>query len=235
MEKDMETVCIGQHYTVNINGLSLYYEVAGAGKPVILIHGNGGDHKVFHVEIMQLVEAGYQVYALDSRGQGENEPLDEYHYEDMAEDVYAFIEKLQLDKPAYYGWSDGGIVGLLLEIAHPGTLGMMAISGANLNPAGMEPDMVAWIQAENEKAPSPLNDLMLTEPNIDPEELKNITIPVLVTAGSNDVIQKAHTELIADSLPNSELKIVDGEDHGSYIQDSEIMGNLLIDFLQKHN
>lgn len=43
------------------------------------------------------------------------------------------------------------------------------------------------------------------------------------------------TELIADSLPNSELKIVDGEDHGSYIQDSDIMGKLLIDFLQEHD
>ena len=41
--------------------------------------------------------------------------------------------------------------------------------------------------------------------------------------------------MIADSLPNSELKIVDGEDHGSYIQDSDIMGKLLIDFLQEHN
>lgn len=234
-ESESEETCIGEHATVEVNGVSLYYEVAGEGKPVVLVHGNGGNHKVFHTEIQQLVDAGYQVYALDSRGQGENAPLDEYHYDDMAEDVYQFINKLELDKPAYYGWSDGGIIGLTLEIAHPDTLSVMAISGTNLNPEGADPDVIAAIKEANDENPDPLNTLMLTEPNIDPEDLKNITIPVLVTAGSNDVILKEHTELIADSLPNSELKIVDGEDHGSYIQDSDIMGKLLIDFLQEHD
>ncbi|MCI7812931.1 MAG: alpha/beta fold hydrolase [Lachnospiraceae bacterium] len=76
-EAEEEITCIGDHYTIEVNGVSLYYEVAGEGKPVVLVHGNGGNHKVFHVEIQQLVDAGYQVYALDSRGQGENEPLDE--------------------------------------------------------------------------------------------------------------------------------------------------------------
>ena len=100
---------------------------------------------------------------------------------------------------------------------------------------GLSYDNYIDLATLNDENPDPLNTLMLTEPNIDPEDLKNITIPVLVTAGSNDVILKEHTELIADSLPNSELKIVDGEDHGSYIQDSDIMGKLLIDFLQEHD
>lgn len=231
---ETETTCIGEHYTIEVNGVSLYYEVAGEGKPVVLVHGNGGNHKVFHVEIQQLVDAGYQVYALDSRGQGENEPLDEYHYDDMAEDVYQFITALGLDKPAYYGWSDGGIIGLTLEIAHPGTVSLLTISGTNLNPEGADPEIIAAIDAANKENPNPLNTLMLTEPDIDPADLENITVPVLVTAGSNDVILEEHTKLIADSLPNSELTILDGEDHGSYIQDSEIAGNLLIDFLQDH-
>ena len=58
---------------------------------------------------------------------------------------------------------------------------------------------------------------------------------VQVDYDGNIVWKFDHTELIADSLPNSELKIVDGEDHGSYIQDSDIMGKLLIDFLQEHD
>ena len=75
-ESESEETCIGEHATVEVNGVSLYYEVAGEGKPVVLVHGNGGNHKAFHTEIQQLVDAGYQVYALDSRGQGENAPLD---------------------------------------------------------------------------------------------------------------------------------------------------------------
>ncbi|MDO4323328.1 MAG: alpha/beta hydrolase [Lachnospiraceae bacterium] len=234
-EAQEEAPCIGEHYTIDVNGVSLYYEVAGEGKPIVLVHGNGGNHKVFSVEIQQFVDAGYQVYALDSRGQGENEPLDEYHYTDMAEDVYQFITELGLEKPAYYGWSDGGIIALELEIAHPNTLGLAAISGTNLNPEGADPEIIAIIEEANEADPNPLNELMLTEPNIDPEDLTKIEIPVLVLAGSEDVILQEHTELIADKLPNSELHIVEGEDHGSYIQGSDIAGNLVLDFLQEHD
>ena len=74
---DPEADCIGEHATIEVNGVSLYYAVAGEGKPVVLVHGNGGSHTAFTVEMQQLVDAGYQVYALDSRGQGANEPLDE--------------------------------------------------------------------------------------------------------------------------------------------------------------
>lgn len=225
-------VCGGEHHTMDVNGVTLLYSVAGEGKPVVLIHGNGGSHQVFATEIKQLVEAGYQVYALDSRGQGANEPLDEYHYADMAEDVYQFITTLGLDHPAYYGWSDGGIIGLTLELAHPNTVSMMAISGTNLNPEGADPALMSSLADANAEDPQPLVTLMLTEPNIDPADLASIEIPVLVTAGSNDVILPEHTQLIADSLPNATLTIVEGEDHGSYIQDSEVMGNLLLEFLE---
>lgn len=226
--------CIGEHATIEVNGVSLYYAVAGEGKPVVLVHGNGGSHTAFTAEIQQLVDAGYKVYALDSRGQGANEPLDEYHYADMMEDVYQFITTLGLEQPAYYGWSDGGIIGLMLEIAHPGTVSLMAISGTNLNPEGADPEIIAYIAAENEVNPSPLMQLMLDEPNIDPADLAKIEIPVLVTAGSEDVILPEHTQLIADSLPNAELKIVEGAGHETYIQGSEVMGEMLIAFLQEH-
>ena len=74
---------------------------------------------------------------------------------------------------------------------------------------------------------------MLTEPHIDPEGLKKITVPVLVTAGENDLILQAETEKIADLIPDSTLVILEGEDHGSYIVNSEIIGGLLIDFLNR--
>ena len=234
-EIDPEANCVGEHDTIEVNGVSLYYAVAGEGKPVVLIHGNGGAHTVFTVEIKQLVDAGYKVYALDSRGQGANAPEEEYHYADLAEDTYQFINALGLEKPAYYGWSDGGIIGLTLELAHPGTVSLLAISGTNLSPEGADPDVIAWIQGDYDETGDPLEYLMLTEPNIDATDLASIDIPVLVTAGSEDVILAEETQRIADSLPNSELVILEGEGHETYIQDSEIMGELLIDFLKEHD
>ena len=220
--------------TVTVNGITLHYAVAGEGDPIVLIHGNGEDHHIFGVEIGQLIAAGYKVYAPDSRGHGANDPLPEYHYADMAEDVYGFIKAMDLSMSALYGHSDGGIIGLLLEITHPGTLRALAVSGTNLSPGGLIPSFVEEYTAINAKCPDPLITLMLNEPQIDPQELKKIRIPVLVTGGENDLILCSETEKITAALPDAEMVIVKGADHGSYIIDSEIMGNLLIDFLKRN-
>ncbi len=216
-----------------VNGMVLHYADIGSGRPVILVHGNGEDHSIFSTEIGQLVAAGYRVYALDSRGHGANEPLPEYHYADMAEDVYEFIRLLGLEKPALYGHSDGGIIGLLLALTHPDALSMLAVSGTNLSPAGLIPSFVEEYSAINERQPDPLIALMLTEPRIDPESLKNIRIPVLVTAGEHDLILRSETEKIAAAIPDAKMIILENEDHGSYIVGSEVMGKMLISFLQE--
>lgn len=219
--------------SVFVNGIILHYEVMGEGRPVVLVHGNGEDHHIFDIEIAQLVKAGYQVYAPDSRGHGANAPQPEYHYSNMAEDMYQFIRAMKLEKPAFYGFSDGGIIGLMLIISHPDCVGTLAISGTNLSPDGLVPSFVEEYTAINKEKNDPLITLMLTEPHIDPETLKKITVPVLVTAGENDLILQSETEKIADMIPNSTMIILEGEDHGSYIVNSEIMGELLIDFLSR--
>ena len=229
-----EVKCIGEHKTIEVNGVSILYEEAGEGKPVILVHGNGDCHQTFYVQIKQLAASGYKVYALDSRGQGANAPLPEYHYADMAEDVYQFIEQLGLEKPAFFGWSDGGIVFLYLELAHPGTLGPSVICGANYNGEGIDPAFAAFIKdtiAKSDK-PNPLMELMLNEPDLKPEQLETIETPVLVLAGTDDVIPEQHTKELAAHLKNSTLLLLDGEDHGSYIQGSKIAGDLLLEFLK---
>ncbi len=217
---------------VEVNGLRLHYAEAGEGRPIVLLHGNGEDHNLFETEIGQLVAAGYRVYAPDSRGHGKNEPLTEYHYADMAEDVYQFIKTLGLEKPALYGHSDGGIIALLLEISHPGTLGVMAVSGTNLSPEGIISSFIEEFTELNEKKPDPLITLMLTEPHIDPEELRKITIPVLVTVGDDDLILPEETEKLSENLVNSVTVVVEGADHGSYIVGSPVMGEMLVRFLK---
>ncbi len=213
-----------------VNGVRLHYAVAGEGRPLLLVHGNGESHELFDTQIGQLAGAGFRVYAPDSRGHGANEPLAEYHYADMAEDLFCFIRALGLEKPCFYGHSDGGILGLLLESTHPGTLGMLAVSGANLSPEGLDPAFLAEFGALNERSPDPLITLMLTEPHIDPRSLAAIRIPVLVTAGEHDLILPEETRRIAAQLPDVRTVIVAGADHGSYIHGSPIMGKLLLAF-----
>lgn len=217
--------------TVQINGLDIFYTVRGpqSGSPIVLMHGNGGSHKSMATQQIQLAKAGYRVYCPDSRGQGFNVPLQEYHYADMAEDCYQFIQTLGLGTPVVGGWSDGGINALLLEMAHPGTCAAIVAAGANLTPDCGEgfDEFKAWILEEG----TPLVMMMLEEPNIDPADLAAIKCPALITAGSKDLISVEHTKLIADSIPGSELEIFEGATHSSYIKRNPRLGRRMLEFL----
>ena len=220
--------------TIEVNGQTLLYSVRGPenGKPVVLMHGNGGSHESIKTQSLQLAKAGYRVYCPDSRGQGANAPLEEYHYADMAEDCYLFIQALNLDKPAVGGWSDGGINALLLEMAHPGTCGLIMAAGANLYPdcgEGFE-EFKKWILEQG----TPLVMMMLDEPDIDPKDLSAIKCPSLITVGSKDLISVEHTRLIADSIPDSELVIFKGATHSSYIKRNPRLGRSMLDFMSRH-
>ena len=118
---------------IQLNGQILYYEKYGEGQPFLLVHGNGETHEIFDVLIPELAEH-YTVYAIDSRGHGLSASPKELHYMDMADDMAAFIDALELKAPLFYGFSDGGIVGLLLASKYPDKLSKLMISGANLTP-----------------------------------------------------------------------------------------------------
>ncbi|MDO5446381.1 MAG: alpha/beta hydrolase [Prevotellaceae bacterium] len=223
--------CTNTERIITVNGVDLHYEESGTndGQAVLLLHGNGGSHHDLDSLNVQLAHAGYHVYAIDSRGQGANEPLNEYHYADMAGDVYQFCQALNISKPIIYGWSDGGIVAMVMEMNHPGTASIIAASGANITVDGIVDDVKDGFLSD---ASNPLIKMMMVEPNIKPSELSKIKCPVLVTAGKGDIIKEEHTRMIAESLPKSKLMILDGEDHGSYIHNSNKIGHILLDFLQ---
>ena len=103
---------------INVNNVNLYYEVYGEGTPIILVHGNSETHQIFDALINKLKD-NYKVYAVDSRCHGKSEDTKEISYDLMAEDMIEFIRKLKINKPIFYGFSDGGIVGLLIAIKEP--------------------------------------------------------------------------------------------------------------------
>lgn len=215
---------------IHINRQILFYEKTGEGPPLLLLHGNGEDHTIFDV-LCPLLSQTHTVYAIDSRGHGASNPTEEYSYPDMAEDIAQLITSLEIQSPILYGFSDGGIIGLLLALHYPGLLERLIISGANLNPHGMKWTFLHKIKQHYKKSGNPLERMMLEEPDISPSALAQIQIPVLVLAGEHDIIKSAHTKLIAQKLPNAQLKIIPGEDHGSYIIHSDKLYDYIRDFI----
>ena len=215
---------------IHINRQILFYEKTGEGRPLLLLHGNGEDHTIFDV-LTPLLARTHTVYAIDSRGHGASNPTEEYSYTGMADDIAQLITSLEIDSPALYGFSDGGIIGLLLALQAPGLVSRMVISGANLHPHGMKRTFLHKIRQHYKKSGSPLDRMMLEEPDISPSSLAQIRIPVLVLAGEYDIIKPSHTKLIAQKLPNAQLKIIPGEDHGSYIIHSDKLYPYIRDFI----
>ena len=214
---------------ITVNNVNLYYEVAGSGAPLVMVHGNGETHAIFDKALPLLAEH-FTCYLLDSRGHGQSQPVTEYHYADMAEDVFQFIQALGLEHVTYYGFSDGGIIGLLLASKHPKLLEKMIISGANTRPDAVSKRIVRLFKVINFLHKNPLFELMLTEPHITKEQLQAIETPTLVLAGSKDLVLEEDTRFIAESIPHATLRILPGESHTSYIVHKEKIAELILDY-----
>ena len=215
---------------INVNGVTLFYEASGSGRPLIMLHGNGETHEIFDAAIPLLSER-YTVYAIDTRGHGKSSPVAEYHYRDMAQDIIAFIRELGLDKPVLYGFSDGGITALLVGFLAPELPSFLVGSGVNLSPYGLTREFLHESKLEWRKTKSPLIKLILTEPHIFRGALSKIRVPVYLTAGEHDLVRLSHTLRIACSIPQCGLRIFEGEDHASYIVHSEKIAAFLLDVL----
>lgn len=98
---------------IHVNGVRLYYEKSGKGEPLLLLHGNEEDHRIFD-EAVEVLKKHYTVYVIDSRGHGQSDKAKEYHYLDMAKDIKEMIEQLNLKDVSLMGSSDGAIIGLHL-------------------------------------------------------------------------------------------------------------------------
>jgi pimeloyl-ACP methyl ester carboxylesterase len=152
------------------------------------------------------------------------------HYEDMASDMIAFLEALDLRDAVFYGFSDGGIVGLLAA-SRCERITTLITSGANLSPKGVKRALRLMIWGMNKLRPDDKLALMLREPDISGETLRAIRARTLVLAGSRDLILPEETRRIAAGIPGAQLKILKGEDHGSYIVHSTKIARLIRDFV----
>jgi pimeloyl-ACP methyl ester carboxylesterase len=209
------------------DGVTLYYEVYGAGEPLLLVHGNGGHIEHLSAQIDHFRKR-YKVIAMDSRDHGKSgDSKERLTYEKMTDDLAALIDHLKVGPVYVLGWSDGGIEGLLLGIRHPQKVKKIAAMAANLSPGpgALHPDTVAMIQqmvaamppAEKataaQKRERKAVEMMLVEPNIPLSALRTIQAPTLVLAGDHDVIADAHTLEIFHNIPNSQLCIFPDATH----------------------
>ena len=227
----LRTFSLGDKMKKIVNGVSIYYEMVGQGKPVILCHGNGEDHTIFDVLANRLKDH-YQVILVDSRNHGQSERTDSYHYEVMAEDVKQLIDELHLEKPYFLGFSDGGIIGLIIAVKYPETCAKMMVLGANVHPKGVKKIYQIEMKEAYKISKDPLLKMMIEEPHISWKQLHQITIPIMVVAGEYDDMTYKHTKAIAHHIKESELVILDKKNHYEYVIHSDDLYPLCVSYFK---
>ncbi|MDR1198241.1 MAG: alpha/beta hydrolase [Prevotellaceae bacterium] len=215
---------------IHVNDIDLFYRKTGSGQPFILTHGNGENHEIFD-RIIDLLSEKFCVYAIDTRGHGESSKINTYSYQDIADDFTAFIKRLKLERPVFYGFSDGGIAGIIMASQHPDLLDKLIVSGANVTPQGVKRKWMLLFRLIYFFTRNPKIKMMIRQPDISDCRLQQIRTPTLVLAGQKDIIKKKHTLHIASQIQNSKLKIIKGENHGSYIIHSSKLLDIIKDFV----
>ncbi len=201
--------------------ISLHYVKKGSGAPLLLLHGNGESGDYF-VHQMDEFARYFTVYAVDTRGHGQSpRGTAPFTISQFADDLLGFMDEQGIERAHILGFSDGGNIVLTFALRHPGRVGRLVLNGANLDPAGVRPSvqlpivlgykLASLFQAPKARANAELLGLMVNEPHIHPEELAALTMPVLVVAGSRDMIKASHSRLIADSLPDGRLVTIEGD------------------------
>jgi pimeloyl-ACP methyl ester carboxylesterase len=200
-----------------VNGVNMYYETHGAGRPLILLHGGLGSGEMFGPIIPTLAEH-HQVIIPDLQGHGRTADIDRpIDVRLMADDIAALIDHLGLDRPDVVGYSLGGGVALLTAIKYPGKVGRLVSASANIRRSAIYPEMlgqqgqVSAAAAEFMKdtpmyelyhriAPRPedfgrLLDKIGAAMAVDfdfTEEVRGLQVPTLIAAADADMAPPSH-------------------------------------------
>src|SRR6266536_5457065 len=125
----------------SVNGISLYYEIHGTGKPLIMLHGGFGTFEMFAALSPALTE-NYQVIVVDLYGHGRTALTDRpIRFEDMADDIAGLIQHLGLEKADLLGFSLGGAVALQTAIRHPERVNKLVVISTPFKRTGWHPEM----------------------------------------------------------------------------------------------
>jgi pimeloyl-ACP methyl ester carboxylesterase len=141
MTTDGTTTAQGTGAYAAVNGIDLYYETHGAGRPLILLHGGLGSGEMFG-PILPALAARHRVIAVDLQGHGRTADIDRpLDVRLMADDVAALIAHLGLDRPDVVGFSLGGGVAFRTAAQHPDRVGKLVMASAHIRSDAVYPEM----------------------------------------------------------------------------------------------
>ncbi|MGI5455618.1 alpha/beta fold hydrolase [Streptomyces sp. CA-249302] len=242
---------------VKLPGVETWYETDGSegAEPLLLLHGGMCTNETWGAQRPDLA-AAYRLFLPERRGHGHTHDVEgPLSYHDMADDTVDFIETVVGGPAHLVGWSDGGIVALLVALARPDLVRKIVAIGANFRPApeiSAGPNMLDELTADDPglaplrdmyQAVTPdgadhwavvvakLKDMFAREPDLTPEDLARITAPTLVLTGDDDVMTLEHTAALYRAIPDAQLSVIPGASHAVPLEKPAEVNRIVLDFL----
>ncbi|MDQ2719638.1 MAG: alpha/beta hydrolase [Bacteroidota bacterium] len=230
-----------------VNGLKMYYEIYGHGKPLVLIHGGGSTIQTTFGRIIPLLSKHRQIIGVELQAHGHTNDRDtDLTSEQDADDIAKLLDNLKISKADFLGFSNGGHTAIEIALRHPEKVNKIILASAFYKRSAvvdqfwdgfdhvMLDDMPhslkeGFLAANNDA------DLLLNMFNKDvkkmkafkdwsDDQMKSIKAPTLVINGNKDVGSLEHAVEMFHIFPNCELAIFPGG-HGAYLGAIETLDN----------
>ena len=245
-----------------VRGVRMYYEVHGAGRPVVFLHGGMNSIRTSFSKQIPVFARNHRVIAIDQMAHGRTADVAgrKLTYEDMAEDTAALLKKINITNADFVGWSDGGQLALRLAFTHPGLVRRVVASGVGFGPT---PEILKEINSEKDfpklaatMFPAGYEDYKRVSPNgpahwsvyaekgkimwtgatwgFTAKDLERIQRPVLIVAGDADAISIEATTHLFRVIPQAKLYIVPGTGHTTFQDRPEWLNPVILHFLDQN-
>lgn len=223
----------------DVNGIAMYYEIYGEGKPLVLVHGGGSTIQTTFGRILPLFSKDRQLICVELQAHGRTgDRKSGISFEQDADDVVALLKNLNIQKADFFGFSNGGTTVVQLAIRHPEICNLIVSASPLFKRNGTFPQF--WEFMKNgtfEQMPQQYKDAflavtpdsaklltmyqkcadrMINFTDVPDDLLKSIQSPVLLVNGDADVASSEHIVAMSRLIPNSKLAIIPGG-HGAYI------------------
>ena len=221
-------------------------------EPVLLLHGGLSSTQSWDYTILPTVKK-HQVFAYDRSAHGRTGSREGfYHFDFQTDEAIAYIEDVVKAPVHLIGWSDGGIISLMIALKRPDLVRSIVSIGTNFHwnsglPFNEQKEEEQEIVISDEDrarfaktSPDPAHmqeviirkafDVWAKEPNMTPDDLKKITCPVLVLTGDDEPFTNLHTVELYESLPNGRLAIIPGASHFVVKEKTKLMQSMIVDF-----
>ena len=235
---------------INLRNHQVYnYEWDHEGEAVVLLHGGLSKTSSWDYLMVPPLEDEFHVFAYDRTGHGfTGDQPGSLHFEFQCQEAIAYLEDVVKEPAHLIGYSDGGIIALMVAIKRPELVKSIVAIGANYHYSAPLKDFLEARVSEEDQAEynliSPdaphtllektirMNEIWKTEPDISLSEIASIQCPVLVMAGDDDVIAHDHTISLYEALPLGQLAIIPGTSHGLVKEKPALLIAVMMQFLE---